>query len=1367
MQSFQPLKEEKIIKINQESINNEDNMELINEKVSISKKEKKINHLNERKRKRIPVQNVGIIQNLDEKYKIQENESSLGKSILKESETNNISKPKKYYDQEEIKKIIKEKKLSRKASQEEMDQVVPEKPKSKFYDVNEVRDFMRKRLKAREEQHKKNIIDKEKKRIEIKERLEKLREFQKKQLNNSNNNNKEKLNNNNETIISEKNNQKTKGKMPLIQKNNYIDTLFSKNENDIIIINKLNDDNKITTSDTFTYPSDNSNIYSSLDNSEYRNIPTKMIDYSYDELSNNNPNTTNNYLKNTSVINIDNEDYSVESLQSQAKRIQELIKNAEVLAQKIEQHTTKSPKSKVNSTNKSNTYERELLLNNYPNSLKESKSSSSSLSYSQNFIPSKSYSLNISNNSNINVSTSPKQYRKLFSYHESSASKSIPSEIKNISNEDLLLKQPQSPKSTTNKLKEKEPYYQTQNQIHMDIFINNGISVDDTKDKFSKIISTELNGNTWLSENQLYNDLDRSFTNSEHKNNFEYNNDFTNMSNYTSLDDSSHSSDYYHDHLSHHSLSGKLMSEVNYLNSLDETNRHLDEIENDRKSPIAEQEMTTVIQDFVIKQKKHEKDIENAKKFRENQLKSIGIHSFLDDNEKSVIVENSRDNTINNPENTGKSSNKKESIPSLLIQHDQIMEKDAKLISSLDNDFIHNANKSSINKENVYSERKISDSESSIENRSIKINTNKVPNKTHISFSNEQNQTPNGNKNESEIEKDIDFISVKNQDSSNMTISPRYSSPKSIKSEEDLRRISRFLEKEKYPNTQRSRSKSPNPGNHYYESVNLFENENEIEKEKENNVELEKLKIHDLNLTNSSSLQNINDKIEIVKSKLLDNHIGKKEYRLSISKEIADNLLKKRQKAIKWEEKLKREEKEIHEILNKALSIQSKDSVASSASSSYSLNNDNDYLESPYRIKEENKRKYGYVNSPLSNGPLKAEPEEIVSENEIKNVKEQKDSFEDYMEDDGEDDEIIDEDFNDDKYSTYLSQNKYKTEEKIIEKMINSSIKNDNNSTTQGIEEIIDSKIAVASQSSSYELNSYNNDFENNIESNFRSNSLPITNINSNLNSNFIIKRSKSENRKNIYSNILENDLKSNEFSNFIMYDENSLNEEENKLKERIDSLRIQIEKQKVIAKQLFLEKKKQRQLIHKKLLEKESHFREQLERINLIVKKTENELNEIMQGGSVVATPDVSILKDQEDHFTESTEQYSSLESKVDELINMNVKNNTFTQYQHSDSYEIDQDTSESFSKENDSFKKEDIDNYSSSINENLQNESLKSSINENEGIKDIKIKLSVHHDDDQNVKMKVQIGKDQRIKDEISEQKKVNSRFNFSPSI
>jgi hypothetical protein len=545
MQSLKPVRERKINKAHREIINNDSNTEIKNEKVSISTEKKKEIHHAERKRKRISAQNEIVIPNLDEKYKISINPSPQKKTIVEEAETSKITKPKKYYDQEEIRKYMKEKKLNRKKSHEELDQVVPEKPKSKSYNVNEVRDFMRKKLKAREEQHKKEMLDKEKKKNEIKQRLDKLKEFQKKQMNNHNhnhhnNNNKEKSKSHNKISKLEKAfSHRIKGKEPLIQKNNYLSTLSDKNNNKVIVINKFENSNASSTNyDTYSSESiyeHDLNNNSFLDNSEYENIPTKINNDSYYELSKiSGNNMTDNYFENISVTNF-SEDYSIESLQSQAKRIQDLIKNAEVLAQRIEHHTTKKTKVKENTKNKLDgvSYGKKSLLNSFNDSLHESTSSSSSsyLFNSQNITPTQNHLSNIKDKSNTNILASLNK-----SYHETSKLKSHPSLVKSKIkttpiNEDGSKKlsqsiQPSSSQNlhslsisqsigthTKNKLKEKEPsktktneddiYLSeiSQNQAHEDSVITiDDMSIDETNDL--SIASTNPNSEMKLDDSE-------------------------------------------------------------------------------------------------------------------------------------------------------------------------------------------------------------------------------------------------------------------------------------------------------------------------------------------------------------------------------------------------------------------------------------------------------------------------------------------------------------------------------------------------------------------------------------------------------------------------------------------------------------------------------------------------------------------------------------------------------------------------------------------------------------------------------------------------------------------------------------------------
>ena len=1641
MQSLQPVRERKINKAHREYVTNDNAMDISIDNLSVPVDKKKTNHINnvERKRKRISAQNEIVIPKLEEKFKISSNSSQ--KKISNElTESSPVTKPKKYYDQAEIRKYMKEKRISRKKSQEELDQVVPEKPKPKSYNVNEVRDFMRKRLKAREEQHKKEIEEKEKKSNEIKQRLEKLREFQRKQRNIDSSN---KLN----SKSKEKSN-KIKGKEPFVQKDNYLKS--SVNKSDVVVVNKFHDNNDVnmSTMDSSGINDNSFNTYSYLDNSEYENIPTKLTNTSYDELS--------KIINNTDVTDSSNynEDYSIESLQSQAKRIQELIKNAESLAQRIEQHTSKMPKSKENNVNIINsssiTQEKPSKIKSYSSSIHDSISSSSSSSSYHNFPVSSSYHQSNISTYTDDVASIPQNYKMSYqSSHsdqrspelqqtpimESSSSKgknelsSINDYSKEISTENSQHSNNQltshydeisnnnSSRSTSskNKLKEKDPYYSQEESIsynssspihHEESWSKDKMSMEDSidfhlstdseikienlenitpsqwkieinppaktgdnystiniftrrfhptqkeniknksdssniykkivkkmeennqdnqtsttilddKDKVSTITSTELNDTMDVSEKLTYNESNHS--SSPPTKNYQYSDDFTSISNYNSMDDSSHSSDYYYSsttdnnhtyqqppqstnyehvyipqpqyypqpqmhsihpmnpsinennkeaegRLSPHFLSRKLMSEINYLETLNESNIQLEKMNNERNSVRTEQEMATVLQALILKQKKHEMDIENAEKFRKEQLRNIGVQALPEEQlrnigiqalpetyDKGILAEEPNNNLKlksistsmhNDPyedsfEEFSDKNKSEELIPSLLSEHDKTMKKDSQLISNLDdsnssslqmkepvsrfhrNDFSsysssvtkdseiseeipiqENSSDTSTIKENLpYNSKSISQDSSIQEDIPENINksstsTNEISEDIHVSYSDSNNQNKSS-KDESIIEEDISFVSVKNQDSSNnMAISPRYSSPKSIKSEEDLRRISRYLEKEKYPkNTRdrsrsRSRSRSPTPSQHstnnYYDSMDSFESYHGQDDKKQ---------IEDNDLTStSSSLKSINDKIELVKSKLLDDHLEKKEYRLSLSKEIAENLLKKRQKAIKWEEKLKKEEKEIKDILDKALNMQARSSTVSSASSSYVLSNDNDYLDSQYRMKEENKRKTTqYVNSPLSNMPFKSEPEDVSGEiGEIENDdnknssiedymgdddKNKNSSIEDYMEDDeAEDEEIIEENF---KNSHSSSFDKYKSEEEIIEEMIEQSTpitKSDsiieeipdyenNKSSTQSIEELIESKIA-SDPSVSMAVDDYNsNSFENVTDSMSKLNSSSNSKIGTNsfkLNT-----KSKSEDKKNIYSEILENDLKTTNISDSILSNEDDLDEEENKLKERINLLKIQIDKQKNVAKQLFLEKKKQRQLIHQKLLEKEMHFRKQLDRINAIVKKTENELNEIMKGGSVVSTPDVSILQEQDqqtpEQLTEISEKQSySADSKMGEIISIASADNSVSQYQYTDSFESDNnDTSESISKKDENEQstiKESIseDNSKSTIKESIKEssqneESIPSDIIMEDSIKnespEIKIEVTLDKEPQSEIQVKIHVDNDKDI--------------------
>jgi len=552
MQSFQPVRERKINKAHREVVSNEDTFNIMNEKISVHTEKKKQGDINiaERKRKRISAQNEIVIPNLEEKFKISSNNSLHQNKINMEltSEMTPITKPKKYYDQEEIRKYIKEKRLSRKNSQENMDQVVPEKSKPKTYNVNEVREFMRKRVKAREEQHKKEILDKEKKSNEIKQRLEKLREFQKKQMNN--NTIKSKTKNPSSLEINDKkkvDKNILKEKSPSVQKNNYLNSASLKNsKNDTIIINKLNNNNNdysntsLINDDLYSSASvydNNSNAYSYNGNSEKENIPMKMKNDTYDELSK--ISNSDYYLENSSTTNF-NEDYSIESLQSQAKRIQELIKNAEFLAQRIEQHTSKMPKSKESILNLNNInnkiinnhssviYEKGPIPLSFNNSKRDSVSSSSSSSnsntnYNINPILSLSHSKNISNHSN-NLSISKNTSESLTTKHENLKSLNQNSsdvlsnnDPKQVNEESILpneilsnkyfLQEPsksitKSIPSIKNKQKEKEPDYK----------IND---VNDNSFSFSK----SYDNNSSIKDNMsLDNSLDISFdSNSEIK----------------------------------------------------------------------------------------------------------------------------------------------------------------------------------------------------------------------------------------------------------------------------------------------------------------------------------------------------------------------------------------------------------------------------------------------------------------------------------------------------------------------------------------------------------------------------------------------------------------------------------------------------------------------------------------------------------------------------------------------------------------------------------------------------------------------------------------------------------------------------------
>jgi len=95
MQSYQLVRERKINKAHREIISRENDMEITNDKVSIPSEKKKGNHPSERKRKRISAQNEIIIPNMDEKFSISTNVSSLKKSSMEPSEVTNTTKPKK------------------------------------------------------------------------------------------------------------------------------------------------------------------------------------------------------------------------------------------------------------------------------------------------------------------------------------------------------------------------------------------------------------------------------------------------------------------------------------------------------------------------------------------------------------------------------------------------------------------------------------------------------------------------------------------------------------------------------------------------------------------------------------------------------------------------------------------------------------------------------------------------------------------------------------------------------------------------------------------------------------------------------------------------------------------------------------------------------------------------------------------------------------------------------------------------------------------------------------------------------------------------------------------------------------------------
>ncbi|ORX42020.1 hypothetical protein BCR36DRAFT_374783 [Piromyces finnis] len=1624
MQSLQPVRERKINKAHREYITSDNTMDMLNDKISIavSIDKKKSNHTNnvERKRKRISAKNEILIPKLDEKYKISSNSSQHKKMNNNEmTENSMVVKPKKYYDQDEIRKYMKEKRLSRKKSKEELDQVVPEKPKPKSYNVNEVRDFMRKRLKAREEQHKKELQEKEKKSNDIKQRLERLREFQRKQINNNTNN---KIN----STSAEKINKSMRKEPPQIQRDNYLKSSMTK-DNTIIIKNFQNNQNendRSISADSASLYDNSMNTYSFINSSEYETIQAKMKNSSSfvdeNELSTMlTANSTNIDSTKNDNMDMDNtvtsssnysEDYSIESLQYQAKRIQELIKNAEFLAQRIEQHTSKMPKPKENSIKISNltsseVHDRLTQMKSYSHSIHSvsdpsPSSSTSSPSSSSNHNPialSSYHSPNMTSNYieeevpsiHENVSypfSSPTHHEMPKAYQtpilESSKGKNeyyLTNNYSQFSNKALShhpsIDDPmtqhyaQSLSSSSaiplkNKLKEKDPYYSTEESIYNNTSATSPIPQEEdswTKDKhhierhsnftlssdseiklenlenitpsqwkveinspaktgdnystiniftrrfqptrkedikkksdsgsiYKKIVekmeenqpqdhqtlslydddqlngvsSTERNDVTRTSENFSYDESDHSsshFVDQHH-----YSDTFTNLSNYNSTDDSSHSSEYYsstmdnnqqqptplplppqptnYEHfympplppqshqyypppqpqvasmhpllsstanepkevegrLSPHSLSRKLMSEINYLETLNESNMQLEKMKNERNTVRTEQEMSNVLQALILKQRKHEMDIENANKFREehlrtigvqaipeeqlrcigvqaipedqlrcigiqavpeDQLRTIGVQALPETYEKSTLVKEQRNNTkhqsistdlyedsfedLTDKDKSIHYSSESMTIPSLLNHHDQTIEKDSQLISNLDDS---NSSSSLQMKESIskfrrnnfssYSSAKDSDIEEEIPIQENSTSTIKesLPSKSSdksishelsiqeeipedvshskskssidaisedipVTYSNSQNKEVTE---ESIIEEEIN-LSIKNQDSSNsnMVISPRYSSPKSIKSEEDLRRISRYLEKEKYP-----KSRSPSPSQHsinqYYQSMDSFESYQEQKddpKETHDN--------HDF--TSSSSLMSINEKIEQLKSKLLDDHLEKKEYRLSLSKEIAENLLKKRQKAIKWEEKLKKEEKEIKDILNKALNMQAKSPTVSSASSSYTLSNENDYLDSHYRAKEESKRKNHYVNSPLSNIPLKAEPEEMTSEMEIEENldKNKNSSMDDYMEDDeAEDEEIIEENY--DNHQSSSSFDKYKEEKEDIEERIEQSsaptIKSDSimeeivsekntHSNTKSLAESI--KESIDSNPSA--INYYNsNSFESDVTAeSIINNSMSHSRIKINPPRENSTK-SKQESKRSTYSEILENDLKSFSISSSLISNEEDLDEEENKLKERIHLLKIQIDKQKNVAKQLFLEKKKQRQLIHQKLLEKEMHFRKQLDRINSIVKKTEDELNDIMKGGSVVSSPDVSILQEEQDQsvsesYSKMTGKYHySSSQKTDSILNFAL------QYNYSDSFESERNSAslltpkkseKEYSSSFSSYKKEDL---------------------------------------------------------------------------
>jgi len=833
MQAFQSVRERKMNKAHREVVNDENKNTLNEQKVSVDKKKIIRENIAERKRKRISAQNEIVIPNLEEKYKIPTTPSQQIKKTINESEetTPTTLKPKKYYDQDEIRKYIKEKRISRRKSQEELDQVVPEKPKTKSYDVNEVRDFMRKRLKAREEQHKKEMLDKERKSNEIKERLQKLREFQRNQRNSNNDKNKIKTKVQTDASPSAEKSNKEIGIN--IQTNNYLKpTTNNSNKNKVVVINKfsnpVHNDSNLSISNTHTssniYDNDTNHTFSSFDNSEYENIPTKLTNDSYDELSEiTNSITKDNDLESTSNYN---EDYSIESLQSQAKRIQELIKNAEVLAQRIEQHTSKMPKPKDNVNKLTININTNPIdkINSHPTistdfiSHRDNDSSSSS---SSNYPISSPYPMTspYPSSSHSDVTSIPYAFLTSHSNNETPIPDQI-SVMKNSKGKNELLSEnnipsiekvkpsiekvnvnktvsPTSQKSPSkNKLKEKDPYYEMENEnssydqdqtpIHDESFekslslndislssdseiklenvenitphqwrlqinpppakkgdnystiniftrrfhpskkeemkrksdANNiykkivkkmeeenkeeKLSLDSKTNKESINATTEQNNTVeGITEKQTYIESDHSSNPIESESRLDYSDDFTNLSNYHSLDDSSSQSHAYSDYtsipssdyssqniqpptppstsyqqnhchcpppqpqfyppqpqihpippmsaptyenkeegrLSPHSLSRKLMSEINYLETLNESNLRLAEMENERNTVRAEQEMATVLHALILKQKKHEMDIENAIKFREDKLRTIGVQALPETNEKGVLAE--------------------------------------------------------------------------------------------------------------------------------------------------------------------------------------------------------------------------------------------------------------------------------------------------------------------------------------------------------------------------------------------------------------------------------------------------------------------------------------------------------------------------------------------------------------------------------------------------------------------------------------------------------------------------------------------------------------------------------------------------------